>query len=563
MDASTNIKGVLYGNKIHVPKYQRAYSWDTPSSVFNGDTHTDIFLEDLENHIKSNIKTEYYFGHFLFDEKSKGVYDIIDGQQRLTTIIIFLSALFSIIKTKRKLSDDEKGYYDNMIRRGENFTFSTVYYDDLFFKDYVIEQNTKNKSKLETLSAKRIADAYDYFIKKLSKMESELINKMLKTVIWAACTTHIVKHEADAIQMFIFQNNRGKPPTDLEIIKAQFMYVIHLQGGDEKENIISNVKERFEKIYRSIASIENWIDEDSVLLYALQVFFNLLSWINSKEKVNEQLNCKNPIQFIRDFTLCLEDSFDALTKFFTIDEKEYYDIHSFLCLGRRAEVLPFIIKAYIFSLSKEDLCHFCKISESLMLRHKLIGTRASIVSRLNDVFQEFKSDNPDITPIIERIEWMKKTKDWWYAYWNTKHLKDTINGYIEPATAKYLLWKYENFLESKGHSGYEPRRFNTIKSPELEHIAPKANPGDEAAGYDKYDKKFVNEYLDCLGNYLLISKSQNCSIGNLPFSKKRESYTHLFQQREIQEMTKEKKLWNKDKINERHEKIIDFIMKNL
>ncbi|MDR1468130.1 MAG: DUF262 domain-containing HNH endonuclease family protein [Spirochaetaceae bacterium] len=563
MDASTNVKGMLYGNKIRVPNYQRAYSWNTPSSDFNGKTHTDIFLKDLENHIKSGVATPYYFGHFLFEEKSNGNFDVIDGQQRLTTIIIFLSALFTSIKSIRNFTDDEKGFYENMIHRGANYAFSTVDYDDQFFKDYVINQTSKSKNNLETDSAKRIANAFDYFVKKLSKKENDSLDKVLQTIIWASCTTHLVKHESEAIQMFIFQNDRGKDPTKLEIIKAQFMYSIHLYGDNEADTLIEEIKNRFEKIYKSIASIEHRIDEDIVLLYTLRVYYNSLWETKSIEKINSQLNEKNPIQFIREFSQYLEDSFNALMLFFGDDEKNYFKIHSLICLDGLGVVMPFVIKAYIFSLSKEDLCRFCAAAESLILRHRLIGTRADIVSRLNDVYKEFTNENPDIEPTIERIIWMKEVKDWWWAYWNTKHLEEAINGGIEPATAKYLLWKYENYLASQGHGGYEPRRFDTIKSPELEHIAPRTPAGEEAAGYDKYDKKFVNEYIDCLGNYLLISKSHNCSIGNIPFPEKRDTYTHLFQQREIQEMTKDKKIWNKEKINERHGRIVNYIIKNL
>jgi hypothetical protein len=563
MDTSTNVKGMLYGNKIRVPNYQRAYSWDTPSSNFNGKTHTDVFLEDLENHINSGVATSYYFGHFLFEEKSNGNFDVIDGQQRLTTIIIFLSALFTRIKSIHNFTDDEEGFYENMLHRGANYAFSTVDYDDQFFKDYVINQTSKSKNKLETESAKRIANAFDYFVKKLSQKENDYLDKVLQTIIWASCTTHLVKHESEAIQMFIFQNDRGKHPTNLEIIKAQFMYSIHLHGGNEADTLIEEIKNRFEKIYKSIASIEHRIDEDSVLLYTLRVYYNSLWETNSIEKINSQLNGKNPIKFIREFSQYLEDSFNALMLFFGDDEKNYFEIHSLICLGRLGEVIPFVIKAYIFPLSKEDLCRFCVVAESLVLRHRLIGTRANIVSRLNDVYQEFTKENPDIEPTIERIVWMKKVNDWWWAYWNTKHLEEAINGGIESTTAKYLLWKYENYLASHGHSGYEPIRFDAIKSPELEHIAPRTPAGEEAAGYDKYDDEFVNEYIDCLGNYLLLSKSQNCSIGNKPFPEKRDTYTHLFQQREIQEMTKDKKIWNKEKINERHTKIVDYIIKHL
>jgi hypothetical protein len=543
--------------KGHIPGIRR--------HRFLMERHTDVFLEDLENHINSGVETPYYFGHFLFEEKSNGNFDVIDGQQRLTTIIIFLSALFSRIKSIRGFADEEKGFYGNMIHRGANYAFSTVYYDDLFFKDYVIEQNSKNKNKLETDSAKRIANDFDYFTKKLSKKENDYLDKVLQTIIWASCTTHLVKHESEAIQMFIFQNDRGKRPTNLEIVKAQFMYVIYLHGGNDAGTLIDEIKNRFEKIYKSIASIEHRIDEDSVLLYTLRVYYNSLWETNSIEKINGRLNEEQPIEFIREFSQYLEDSFNALMSFFGDDEKNHFEIHSLICLGRLAEIMPFIIKAYMFSLSKDDLCRFCATAESLVLRHRLIGTRANIVSRLNDVYQKFTKDNPDIEPTIEKIVWMKEVKveyGWW-AYWNTKHLEEAINGGIESATAKYLLWKYENFLASHGHGGYEPMRFDVIKSPELEHIAPKTPAGEESDGYDEYDEEFVNEYIDCLGNYLLISKSQNCSIGNKPFSDKRASYTHLFQQREIQEMTKDEKIWNKAKINERHAKIVDYILKHL
>lgn len=522
-------------------------------------------MEDLENHINSGVSTPYYFGHFLFEEKGNGIFDVIDGQQRLTTIIIFLSALFARIKSIRKFTDDEEGFYENMIHRGVNYAFSTVDYDDQFFKDYVINQISTSKNKLETDSARRIASAFDYFGKKLAKKEEDYLNKILNTIIWVSCTTHLVRYESEAIQMFIFQNDRGKRPTNLEIIKAQFMYVIHLYGGDEADELIGEIKNRFEKKYKSIASIEHRIDEDNVLLYTLRVYYNSLWETNSVEKINEQLNGRKPIQFIREFSQYLEDSFNALKLFFGDDEKNCFEVHSLICLGRLAEVMPFIIKTYMFSLPKEDLCNFCSAAESLVLRHRLIGTRANIVSRLNDVYHDFTKKNPTITPVVERVMWMREVKDWWWAYWNTKHLKEAIDSGIEPATAKYILWKYENYLAGKGHGGYELMRFDAIKSPELEHIAPRTptNGVPVSAGYDDYDEEFINGYIDCLGNYLLISKSQNCSIGNKPFSEKCESYVHLFQQREIQKMTKDKKVWNKEKIDERHRKIVDFILKEL
>ncbi len=174
------------------------------------------------------------------------------------------------------------------------------------------------------------------------------------------------------------------------------------------------------------------------------------------------------------------------------------------------------------------------------------------------------AENPDINPIIDRIDWIKSGGDsLWWAYWNDSEFERSIQGGINPSIAKYILWKYENYLEGQGKSGYAPIRFDKIFSPELEHIAPKT-PTEEpvTAGYCEYDKEFVQQYLECLGNYLLVSKSHNCSVGNKPFPDKRATYNHLAQQREIQEMTKDTLTWTKQDIQKRKEKIIKFLKEN-
>ncbi len=195
-----------------------------------------------------------------------------------------------------------------------------------------------------------------------------------------------------------------------------------------------------------------------------------------------------------------------------------------------------------------------------MLRHRLIGTRADMTSRINGVFGNFKKK--DISPIIDQIERMKKEKsEWWWAYWNNDKLEESLQGKINRSVAKYLLWKYEVHLEQQGKAGYSPTRYDKIESPELEHIAPITEP-EKPHGYNNYDEEFRNQYLDCLGNYLLMSKSHNCAIGNIPFAEKRASYNHLEQQREIQNLVSERGVWSKEIIQKRKEKIIAFIMDN-
>jgi uncharacterized protein with ParB-like and HNH nuclease domain len=69
MEASTTIKQMLAGNRIFVPSYQRAYSWETELEKANSPKQTNVFLSDLEDYNKSSTKSRYYFGHFLFEDK--------------------------------------------------------------------------------------------------------------------------------------------------------------------------------------------------------------------------------------------------------------------------------------------------------------------------------------------------------------------------------------------------------------------------------------------------------------------------------------------------------------
>lgn len=566
MEASTTINKMLAGNRIFVPTYQRAYSWDTEFDKSKTPKQVNVFLSDLEDYNKSSTKSFYYFGHFLFEEKPDKKFGVIDGQQRLTTIVIFLSALFKRLSSIRKLTETEQEIFEDIIKRNSTYRFETVDYDKQLFKDYVIDQTKKDKNGLETASAKRIVNAFDFFVSQLENKDEPYLLKMLDTVQNATCTTHLVKDESEAIQMFIFQNNRGKKPSNLEIIKAQFMFNVHLYGGEEKDSLIEEIKNRFEKIYKSISSIEYYINEDDVLVYTLRVHFNSLWETNAIEKINKLLSDGNPIPFIKSFTHSLAISFEHLTTFFGKDEREQLEVHSLITLGGIGIAIPFVIKAYIFDLPTDTINQLCSKLESIVLRHRLIGTRAELTSRINDVYQKFTTEQPDIKPIVDRIEWMKNVSNdsWWWSYWNRSEFEKSIQGGMHHSIAKFLLWKYENYLENQGKNGYSLTRFDKIVSPELEHIAPQTPTDGEpiAAGYCEYDEEFRNQYIDCLGNYLLLSKSHNCSVGNKPFSEKRNSYNHLEQQREIQKMTAESEIWDKEKISLRKDKIVKFILEN-
>ncbi len=566
MEAKTNINDLLQTIEIFVPRYQRAYSWETPEKNSTKRTNTDVFYEDIKTHSLSGSNTQYYIGHFLFEDKGNHKYAIIDGQQRLTTIEIYLSALFAKLKSIRELTEDEEDLYVNIIKRGSKYKFQTVDYDNQFFKDFIIDRKSVNTKNLETESARRILAANEYFVSRFEDETEENLLKYLHTIQTALCTTHSVATEAEAIQMFMFQNSRGKKPSNLEIIKAQFMFQCHLYGGENTDELIEEIKGRFEKIYKAISSIENNINEDDVLTYTLKVYFNSLYMESPLAKIEKELNKDNreeSLAFVKDFSFELSNCFDNLSVYYGEDAKNYIEIYSLKFLGKTGLVLPFILKAYKYNIPKEDICKLCSAFESLVVRHLLIGTRADITSRINEVYTKFTQDNLDITPILKKIEFIKNVKldNWWWSYWNNENFENSIHGPIHPRIAKYILWKYENFLREKGKAGYKPVRYEDIENPQLEHIAPQhpSSKHPEKDGYDVYDEEFTTQYIDCLGNYLLLSGFHNDSISNGPFSSKRDTYVKLDQQLEVRNMTEETCVWDKAKIDQRHLLIVDYV----
>src|SRR5690606_27752546 len=122
----------LRSNLFAVPNYQRAYSWEK-------DKHITQFLMDLKDHPKS--VPQYHLGHFLFetDETDKNKFWVIDGQQRLTTVVIFLACIYNKIKDYEKYNKISKNIYSDYLKNtDEEQKFTNVGYDNNFFTNIVI-----------------------------------------------------------------------------------------------------------------------------------------------------------------------------------------------------------------------------------------------------------------------------------------------------------------------------------------------------------------------------------------------------------------------------------------
>lgn len=579
MEVTTTIRKMLKDGHIFVPEYQRAYSWDTELGGGKA-MHVNVFLSDLEQYV-SLPPGAYYFGHFLFERTTGKTADgeesfaIVDGQQRLTTITIFLAALFAQLRNIRQLSEKEAHLEEDLVRRGHVMRFETVEHDRLFFKDFVIDATRRSCENLEYVSQRRIANAVNHMRAYLSgKTESELLG-LLETVANAKCTTDIVENSGEAMQMFLFQNNRGKKPSKLEVVKALLMRTAYLQGGTSKETVLRDLDYRFTEIYRNLAAIEDYADEDDVLACACRIEANSLYAEAALTTIEKNLS--GGIVWAEKFAKCLSDCFRDLKMFFIEESSQVLEANALRHLGCGSWALPFVIKAYYVGLEQDDRIKVWRVLESLLVRQRMIGTRANLVSRLNDVFQAMTGETA-VQLLVDRLEKICITNDWWWAYWTDSRLLECLSREIvDRPIAKFLLWRYENELvTNSGENGYAWKRYSEIVSPELEHIAPQT-PTDGhpvANGYGDYDDANDPEngivsghWLDSIGNHLILPKSHNCKIGNIPFANKHETYTHSAQQLEVREMSRIRQaevgrlVWDKTCIERRRNKIVEALMK--
>jgi len=537
-----------------IPVYQRAYSWEKPE--------WRTFLNDLLEQIEG--QNNYFYGNILLETIKKDIkYEIIDGQQRITTLTIFIRSIINVL-TKRQieplLQDFDSSLKTNIfLKNGGNIKLRPVDYDRACYDAIIIDNN--DNFEIHSQSQLRIKLAKEFFIDELSKLSTEIVLSILDKIESTELTVIELDGKKDSALMFELENNRGRQLTNMEKIKSYFMYQMYVYSlPEEIESNIENISNIFKSIYLLINDIK--LEEDSVLQYHNNAYINGYNYRSLNDVKNLFKQSKNKVEWIKTYINELHTTFSNLKKF---ERCEIQYANKLKSLKIPAYIYPFIIKGYKFFGSEDRKMNtLFNLLEIITFRAKLINSRANIQERLNSLLLKFDGNLIDLITDIKN----KLNESWYWGDIQTRHY---LNGAIYGNNIlNYLLWEYENSIQNKG---YNIRQFS-LEDEQIEHISPQKPTNGEPiySGYDvddnsEYSEEFIITHLNSLGNLMLISGTHNKSIGNKPFEHKLTSYNSnplLNQQAEIREFAEKVEntfYWKSISIETRHKQIHNFATK--
>ena len=254
------IKDIVSENFI-IPEYQRPYKWSVDSTL--------QLFNDLYSAYKNNLE-EYRIGSIILHFEN-GKLNIVDGQQRLTTISILLYCF----------NEDEKSN---------------------FFPSLMTEKNLFNN-----LSSKAIKNNYQILNKKCNSLIDD-DKKYFYDYILNRCTfvKIVTDNIQEAFQFFDSQNSRGKPLAPHDLLKAYHLREMKNENEKEKKEIIdtwenTNQKELKDLFEMNLFPLVNYYKKQSALYYSVKdinIFKGILNsnvydysiYLKSANLYIEQLN---------------------------------------------------------------------------------------------------------------------------------------------------------------------------------------------------------------------------------------------------------------------------------
>ena len=275
-----SLQQLFHERVFTIPDYQRGYAWETG--------HVQDFLEDLDY---MNPSRHHYTGtvvlharadvESIMDETGTQLtpVDVVDGQQRLTTIVILLDcvrrALVSLGGDDYALARGIERNYVRTVRANGQPVFRITLNSDVndFFRSNVLG-NTPSPTGPRIASERRLVVAKEHIDEHLAARISELdadakvswLQELYSKVVnGLRFSLYQVEEAADVGIIFEVMNDRGKPLTELEKVKNYLLYSSAMLGVENE--LADHVNSAWGRILRRLmhAGLEDGRSEDDLL----------------------------------------------------------------------------------------------------------------------------------------------------------------------------------------------------------------------------------------------------------------------------------------------------------
>ena len=566
---------IFISNLYIIPVYQRPYSWDI--------VRCEKLLEDLNEQILLN-SSSYFLGTIITTSEIESNLDdklskkdtkcsVIDGQQRLTTLLLLIRALYKSDIRNNDLKDclyssdsrDKTKLISTRVISHVNDDSESKHFMSLFDETEYSKNITKNTS----FKDKHYKDNYEWFLKKIDTLTEKDVEKLSDFVLSTVTLLKVsVPKREDALIIFKTINDRGMQLDESDILKADIY-----RAANKKNEGLAFI-EAWDNLYKRISVLELSIkDFDMPFLFRYYMHIkrgvstetskeiSLLDFFQGKSINPNNTNKVNNLASIPwDETIKDLDKLCGALEWLTEHGSNgnigylYNVLRCYNNLYPQYAIITYLFhrvsknddRWYLDNKSKKDFVDFFE---------KIIAFSYTIVF--------LKPGVNSIKEIIFKMIVAVSNTDTEFNISNyTKYSKDDftkLKSYLENKMQLKIARGYLMLLVYLNVKTDKKTNIPNVKILNIEHILPKNWDNN---WHDNWDIEKVEDVMDKLGNLVLMDRATNIKASNLWFSKKKEKYEDSkFKHGEIQDLLDIKSnTWTYEQFETRKESTTNVLM---
>ena len=236
--STKTIENFFTGKTLVIPGYQRDYAWK--------ERNVDDLFSDVEEALE--VEGGHYLGTFILSQKDRNApVQVVDGQQRLTTLTMLLDVLIDVV-------DDpaiQQHYRNTFIAHPvTGAKFRVLGENEHFFQQLLADHNPEPQSDGQD----RLKRAYQWIQQRVQALVNTGGQPLIKN--WLLCLSQmevlefIEPDEGKAIRMFQSVNDRGVPLAKMDIVKSLLVYYSNRYLGGVLDQ---NISQQFGQAFRSFS----------------------------------------------------------------------------------------------------------------------------------------------------------------------------------------------------------------------------------------------------------------------------------------------------------------------